>query len=522
MRLNQDGSARRYPALQIAAVLVLLAIGVFAQWRGESQSVPNTDNVAYLTCGVSLVRTGSYTNPAGRPELWYPPVYPILIGLLSLAGSLDAMIVARLIVAVASAACVILVWSVGRGRERLPRGTGFLAALALACNALFQLRANTALSESVATMLSFAAFAVWLRLGRPRSSWRRYAAFGALVGLSFLSRPEGLLLLPLLGLVDLLRRRSFRVILRYSPALAACLLVILPYVAFLSSHTGRLTLTNKSEVNLAQGRARFYRGSSDRQHIDPDTLELTYFHPDVTLASEARRYVSALGLIGGCYAGVYRTPVGAGLLLAALLGAIRLARDARWRLLLGLAAQFAYLLLLAVYAVSIRYLHATLPALCLLTGIGLAWSIETLRAAGRNVPLRAAAALLCLWAMTGLVEGATRYPRWVREGWGAGPSLLRDAGRALSAKNLHDGTLFAVRDTIPYYSGQLAERLMRDDLGVMTRYMRKFDAPVYMAISDLTRHPPDFQALLEPGSAPYEHIMTFEDQRGRVVVYRVK
>ena len=82
-------------AAQLAVGAVFLAL-LAVQWRGPG-FLPGTDAIAYITGGVNLFTTGSFTNPGGEPELWFPPLYPILIGAASLGGRVDPATVAHLI-----------------------------------------------------------------------------------------------------------------------------------------------------------------------------------------------------------------------------------------------------------------------------------------------------------------------------------------------------------------------------------------------------------------------------------------
>lgn len=85
----------------------------------RSSIVAVADEIGYITGGIKLVTTGEYSNPCGEPELWFPPVYPVLIGCLSLGGLLASFLIARLISAVASIGRLLLVYQlVGRVFQR--------------------------------------------------------------------------------------------------------------------------------------------------------------------------------------------------------------------------------------------------------------------------------------------------------------------------------------------------------------------------------------------------------------------
>ena len=93
----------------LVPIVLALTLAIVLQWNGP-QSIAVADEIAYITGGVNLVVSGEYTNPFGEPELWFPPVYPLLIGCLSLGGLLDAFLVARLISSIAAIGTLVLTY----------------------------------------------------------------------------------------------------------------------------------------------------------------------------------------------------------------------------------------------------------------------------------------------------------------------------------------------------------------------------------------------------------------------------
>jgi 4-amino-4-deoxy-L-arabinose transferase-like glycosyltransferase len=195
----------------LPATIVLFLLAIFLQWNG-AQSVAVADDIAYVTGGVNLVTTGSFTNPFGEPELWFPPVYPLAIGILSLGGLFDPFVVARLISVAAAVVTLILVH---RLLERVlssdDSGSHYLslvptiATLLLAMNPTFQTYANRALSESLAACLTITALSVWLRV---EARILRSVLTGLFVALAALTRPECVLVLPLWCGLEVLFRRN--------------------------------------------------------------------------------------------------------------------------------------------------------------------------------------------------------------------------------------------------------------------------------------------------------------------------
>ena len=113
----------------VALILAVFGLSIALQWNG-SQSVAVADEVAYVVGGVNLITTGTFTNSFGEPELWFPPVYPVLIGVFSLGGWIDPFVVARALSVIAAVATLLILYrtiervlqsseDVDRAREKL-------------------------------------------------------------------------------------------------------------------------------------------------------------------------------------------------------------------------------------------------------------------------------------------------------------------------------------------------------------------------------------------------------------------
>jgi hypothetical protein len=299
--------------------LFLVVIGFMAalalQWNGP-QSIAVADEIAYIISGVNLVAQGEYTNPFGKPELWFPPVYPLLIGCLSLGGSLDAFLIARLISAVAAIATLLIVyqlvvqvfqqWSDKSHRQpdssstKTARGYALLAIVFLASNPTFQHYGTRALSESLAACLSLSALCVWVCRTR---SIKNAFVIGGLIGAATLTRPECVLVLPLWLGFELFRCRDRLAVNRSVAAGCTTLVLLLPYVLFLHSHTGRWSISNKGPVNLAAGRAAFHQ--SPREFINPESLVMGFYEYDTSLAVESQRYLFNASKLAASFSEIY-------------------------------------------------------------------------------------------------------------------------------------------------------------------------------------------------------------------------
>jgi hypothetical protein len=502
--------------------LFLLAVGL--QWNSY-QMIAVADGVAYVTGGINLVRTGSFVGPWGRLEDWFPPLYPLLIGVFSLGGTLEPVGVGRVVAATASLAALLLtVWMLPGSSDR-PSCEGVLAAAVLAANAQFQSSATSLMSEGLACALTLAGLGLYLRWPYdPRTTLRM--ATGACVGLAYLVRPEAIILLPAWMLIDLWTL-TWKVTLRNMlVAGAASLVFVIPYVVYLHGLTGRWALTNKSQVTLAFSRAAYYGGSAFQ--VEPKTLELAYASFDVTSASELRRYSGNLARFPATLCGeILRCWLGGGVLIAAAWGAVVLARERGWRTLLGVLSLGTYLIVVAYYFVGARFMHGVLPSLAVLAGVGLAAWLRIARS-WAQFPVRAClAALVLIWVLLGLAESASRWPRWVivdGPGW---KTLLRDAGMQLPTAGLPRGGMYEEGATLGYYAGQVRRRIPPiGSLAIWHAYLRRnepFGRPIWLSLTtrELVAYPGVLREAFERDELPYPKVLTLADDRGRVVVYRL-
>lgn len=511
---------------RLILVLVLILFGgcLAATWHGQ-QSVAVADEVAYITSGLNLVTRGEFVNPFGEPELWFPPVYPVLIGFISHFGQLDPFIVARAISVVASVLCLLLIYNIARRMTELlqsedepaplsPRLAALLAALLLACNPTFQMFANRALSEPLALFLTLLGFRLWLT---DTGTWKVAFANGILIGLAALTRPECILVLPLWCFVDLVRRRSF---MTFSQSLLAGVIaagLLAPYVLFLHEHTGKWSISNKAEVNLAAGRANFHQ--VPREYIDEQTLELGYFPVDTSQDVEVRRHLSNFRQLIDAFWQMYFSPaLGLWIWMLTVVGVIVLCARGQQRVVWGLAAMTLYVAAVVHFdPQGPKSLHLLLPVICVLAATALA----------RCFAIQSWAAVLPVMALTGLVlvEGSSRHPRWVQSEeypFGIG---LKLAGESLKEQKLKPGVMYEFGATASYYSGMTRRYLTPNKLETVLAYVAKHepaDQPIYFALSSATspRLDDSVNRLLDKPAAGFEKVVEIKAPE-HVVVYRL-
>jgi hypothetical protein len=250
----------RFVLLVVAALFVGFALRVAI---GLTDDAPATDETAYLRSGISLVEGNGYERE-GDPELHFPPFVPFLLGLASEVTS-DPHTGTVVLTCLTSTALIIPLAFLGR-RIAGPAGgvaTAWVAALGPGLSTTLVNRG--AGSEAEYTLL--VASALWLVVsavdhqGRARA-WPVFGA-GVLVGLAYLTRPEGLFMALPLGIAVLvlaarrpgqparLRRLDRRGLRSGAPLLAVFLLpivaCIVPYAMYLHANTGQWQLSAKTQ-----------------------------------------------------------------------------------------------------------------------------------------------------------------------------------------------------------------------------------------------------------------------------------
>jgi 4-amino-4-deoxy-L-arabinose transferase-like glycosyltransferase len=316
-RVSATPRSLRFALWVALAVLVGFALRVAI---GLTDDAPATDETAYLRSGVSLIEGDGYQRD-GQPELHFPPFVPFLLGLASRVVS-DPHTGTVVLTCLSSTALLVPLALLGR------RIAGPVAGVATAWVAALGPGLSTTLvnrgagSEAEYTLLVVTA--LWMviaaadRHGRARV-WRVLGA-GVLVGLAYLTRPEGLFMaLPLgVGVLVLAVRRPGRPVrlrplrdLRAGVPLLAVFAVpivvcIVPYAMYLHGHTGKWPLSAKTQdasIEAWHAVARADREARDSVLYALDETGLEFAAGRSTLATLAREDP-------GGYLGIVRTNVG--------------------------------------------------------------------------------------------------------------------------------------------------------------------------------------------------------------------
>lgn len=372
---------------------------------GLTDDAPSSDETAYLSSGISLFDGQGFTRH-GQPELHFPPFVPFVLGLTHRAVG-DAKTAAVLVAIVFGTAAIVPLALMARrvGGARLGRraavATAWIAAVLPGLATMPATRGTG--SEAIYTLV--VATATWLALGPPPrdrtgssgppigstvggTALLRVAGAGLLLGLAYLTRPEGLLLAAPLGLAVIWPAISAwrhgdggpgPVLVRGALFALPLVLCIVPYAAFLHSHTGEWGLTAKTQdasIEAWHAVAKSDRLTRDTILYELDETGLQFEDDRSSLTTLAREDPSG-------YAAILRTNIGElgtqaigwtlvplPVTAVAILGAWRRRRQRSMLVVLSVAALPVVTAL--AFFVQPRYLVLTAAALTVPAGVGLA------------------------------------------------------------------------------------------------------------------------------------------------------
>lgn len=299
---------RRFGLLVFGAVAVGLAVRVAI---GLTDDAPSTDETAYLRSGVSLVDGDGFARD-GRPELHFPPFMPFLLGVAARLVD-DPHTGTVVLTCLASTALIVPLALLGRRVAGTGAGgaTAWIAALAPGLSTSLVNRG----AGSEAHYMLLVVSAVWLVVSsadrRGGTRLLALAAAGSLVGLAYLTRPEGLFVAVPLGLAILAlgrrtaggpRRRLLATVGlagAFAVPIVAC---IVPYASYLHRHTGEWQLSAKTQdasIEAWHAVARADREARDSVLYELDDTGLEFAAERTSLPALARDDPSGYAAIVG-------------------------------------------------------------------------------------------------------------------------------------------------------------------------------------------------------------------------------
>jgi hypothetical protein len=207
-----------------------------------------------------------------------------------------------------------------------------------------------------------------------------------------------------------------------------------------------------------------------------------------------------------------------------IIGGVQLYKQAQKRLLLGLIAQFVYLPFMAFYRVNTRLLHTTFPALAFLFAVGISSLVKSLSMQHVRTTRKGIIVGVLFLVAIGLLEGVSRYPRWIITGNAPQVSVLRDVGFRLAKKQIPQGIMLEKGATVVYYSGQLRQFLPETDLATLVQYIQhtQNSKPVYLVVDSFHHYDPTIKELLSTQTPTFPIVEELREHQNRVRVFCLK
>ncbi len=201
----------------------------------------------FARLGKNLVENGRYAFGENfNMGLFFPPGYPLFVGIINLFVN-DLFLSGKLISLIAGVITILLFYMIGK--EIYNKEAGLFAAFVFA--ALPLALKMSVVGQTDALFYCFAFFTIYLFIvSAGKDNIFIYIIIGISIGMSYLTRPEGilLLLLPFLYSDSINPFRNKRQILKICIIFSIFILVISPYVLFLKKSTGKFSLSSKSSV----------------------------------------------------------------------------------------------------------------------------------------------------------------------------------------------------------------------------------------------------------------------------------
>ncbi len=291
-------AARAYDRLILAAILV--SAGLVRLAYALFPRVVRWDEAGHLLVASNLVAGRGYSELAGALDVHLPPVLPLASAALLRLGLAPEWATATIHILTGSLLCLPIY---ALGRAIYGRRVGLSAAALVAVYPALAAWPFLWSTMTESPFLLFVFSGVWavfraLRMDDPQQAplptstlaWGWYPVAGALFGLAYLTRPEGLTYFAVLGLFMVLWHLAHKTLFRPAVlgrlvlAVLACLLVMSPYVLYLHRVTGHWLLSGK--VGLILDIAPAYLADDQAAHdyavsrLDSAGTEIMWLSPD--------------------------------------------------------------------------------------------------------------------------------------------------------------------------------------------------------------------------------------------------
>ncbi len=242
-----------------ASFAAVVLLGILARfYLLRLHQVIDYDGVFYAMLGKNFVAGLGYTEPAQGHQWYYPPLYPLSVGIFWRAiGNLE--LCSKLVSLIFGVGIMALVYRLAK------RLYGARAALfAVGLTALHPDLISFSSTDSAESMFTFIfVLAILSAVGAVRSAkLRRYFVTGVLFGLLFMAKPAGVqyfaAFICFLAVITVLEKQSLRSLLARVMVMVVVFGVIsYPYLDRLRDHYGRWTLSELPTLSIVRSTLAF-------------------------------------------------------------------------------------------------------------------------------------------------------------------------------------------------------------------------------------------------------------------------
>ena len=526
--------------------ILVLALVVRVYWAATKTGAIENEGAVYASLAASILAGKGYVAITGGGTFFlFPPLYPLLIGALSPFAP-DLETAGRAVSILSGALMTVPVFLIAATLYTPP--VACIAALLIALHPL--LVGYSAAVYSEPTYLLFLMMAIYFALrAQQLRSYVPSALSGVAFALACLTRLEAFVLpfaaVPIIVLVNL--RKLRQALLASGILLTTFILLLLPYIVFLSVHTGQIRVEAKSPIFFALLQ-RMASGMSYREAaygIDSDLREVgVYLKPPVQIVqstsvtrSDLLSYLAAAGPSN--IAAVVRALIDrrVGSILLAFLVAFGLLRTPwdRERISreLLLLAMFVALLgaLLAVQWFPTRYVLPLLSLLIVWAAKGIDELTNWVTGTSASLFVGPRALLMPVWAtsrtllvvaLLGVAFTGARYESELTQGY-VSERPIKDAGLWLGNAAPGPKMIMDVAAIIPFYAGGTLAVFPYCDSATTLKYIEKKKPDFIILASHTSDARPYLRAWLEMGIPDPRAIPIYRTARsdgGQIVIYQ--
>ena len=226
-------------------ILILLIGTALRVFLSREITFIGVDAVSYTRLGKNLIEKGAYIfGEDYNRGIFFPPGYPLVIGVLNLFIN-DLFLSGEIISVISSLVAIFLLYLIGK--EIYNEEAGLFAAFSFALYP--SLLSTSILVSSEALFICFMALSIYLTfILIKKNSLFYFILLGVSIGMAYLTRSEGLLLLalPFLHVLSSGMRENKQYLIKVSVALIVFALIASPYILFLKNATGKFNLSGKN------------------------------------------------------------------------------------------------------------------------------------------------------------------------------------------------------------------------------------------------------------------------------------